>query len=73
VGAVGVGLGRRITHRISLGGVHETLVHGDEGYVMVYPVGESAVLVMCAPQTCNLGLMRLEAREACAVLEPLLG
>lgn len=62
--ATALGLGKRITDRTGLGGLQETVVRGDHGYLVVYAAGENAVLVMSGPVTSNLGLMRIEARSA---------
>lgn len=70
--ATALGLGDRITDRTSLGALHEAVVRGANGYLVVYPAG-SAVLVMSAPITSNLGLMRIEARAASVEISQLLG
>ncbi len=70
--ATALGLGRRITERTGLGALHETVVRGDQGYLVVYSAGENAVLVMSGPITSNLGLMRIEARSASTVVSQVL-
>lgn len=70
--ATALGLGKRITERTNLGGLHEAVVRGDYGYLVVYSAGEKAVLVMSGPITSNLGLMRIEARSASAVVSQVL-
>ncbi|HET9656641.1 MAG TPA: roadblock/LC7 domain-containing protein [Kineosporiaceae bacterium] len=62
--ATALGLGKRITERTNLGGLHETVVRGAHGYLVVYSAGENAILVLSGPITSNLGLMRIEARAA---------
>jgi predicted regulator of Ras-like GTPase activity (Roadblock/LC7/MglB family) len=62
--ATALGLGQRVTEGVNLGGLHETVVRGDHGYLVVYAAGERAVLVLSGPITSNLGLMRIEARVA---------
>ncbi len=69
--ATALGLGDRITHRTNLGQLEEAVVRGADGYLVVYPAG-SAVLVMSAPVSSNLGLMRIEARAAAAEISQLL-
>lgn len=71
--ATALGLGKRMTERTNLGGLHETVVRGDYGYLVVYAAGENAVLVMSGPISSNLGLMRIEARSASTVVSKLLG
>src|SRR5207344_3455988 len=58
--ATALGLGKRISERTNLGGLQETVVRGDNGYLVVYSAGESAVLVLSGPFDSNLGLMRIE-------------
>lgn len=70
--ATALGLGKRITERTNLGGLHEAVVRGDHGYLVVYAAGENAVLVMSGPTTSNLGLMRIEARAASAQVSKVL-
>lgn len=71
--ATALGLGKRLTEHTNLGGLHETVVRGDYGYLVVYAAGENAVLVMTGPINSNLGLMRIEARSASAVVGKVLG
>lgn len=70
--ATALGLGQRITERTALGGMQETVVRGDNGYLVVYGAGSSAVLVMSGPTDSNLGLMRIEARSASAQISQVL-
>lgn len=70
--ATALGLGQRITERTALGGMQETVVRGDNGYLVVYGAGSSAVLVMSGPTNSNLGLMRIEARSASAQISQVL-
>lgn len=70
--ATALGLGKRITERTNLGGMQETVVRGDHGYLVVYAAGENAVLVMSGPINSNLGLMRIEARAASAMVSQVL-
>ena len=70
--ATALGLGKRITERTNLGVLHETVVRGEQGYLVVYAAGENGVLVMSGSITSNLGLMRIEARLASAVVSQVL-
>jgi predicted regulator of Ras-like GTPase activity (Roadblock/LC7/MglB family) len=71
--ATTLGLGKRMTERTNLGALQESVVRGDYGYLVVYAAGENAALVMSGPVTSNLGLMRIEARAASAVVSKVLG
>ncbi len=66
--ATASGLGKRISERTALGVMQETVVRGDSGYLVVYAAGRSAVLVLAGPRNSNLGLMRIEARAASALI-----
>jgi predicted regulator of Ras-like GTPase activity (Roadblock/LC7/MglB family) len=70
--ATALGLGTRISERTNLGGLQEAVVRGDHGYLVVYPAGDSAVLVLSGPINSNLGLMRIEARVASVEVKQLL-
>jgi predicted regulator of Ras-like GTPase activity (Roadblock/LC7/MglB family) len=70
--ATALGLGKRITERNNLGGLQETVVRGDHGYVVVYAAGDNGILVMSGPITSNLGLMRIEARSASSIVSQIL-
>ncbi|HEX2807941.1 MAG TPA: roadblock/LC7 domain-containing protein [Kineosporiaceae bacterium] len=70
--ATALGLGKRISERTNLGILQEAVVRGDQGYLVVYAAGESAVLVLAGPKNSNLGLMRIEARSASAEISQLL-
>lgn len=51
--------------------VEETIVKCEGGYFALYAAGPTAILgVMTMPET-NLGLLNLQARNACAALAPL--
>ena len=52
--------------------VEETVVKCEGGYFALYAAGETGILgVMTMPNT-NLGLLNLQARQACAALAPLI-
>jgi hypothetical protein len=70
--ATALGLGKRITERTNLGDLHETVVRGDRGYLVVYSAGPNGILVISGPITSNLGLMRIEARSAAHVVSQIL-
>ncbi|MDO5500517.1 MAG: roadblock/LC7 domain-containing protein [Propionibacteriaceae bacterium] len=70
--ATAIGLGGRIADRADLGPLAEAVVRGSSGYLVVYALGETAVLVLAGPADANLGLMRIEARKAASSARPLL-
>lgn len=65
-------LGSRIAETTNLGSLHEAVIKGDHGYLIVHAAGDSAVLVMSSPADSNLGLMRIEARSASAKIGQIL-
>ncbi|MFV0451191.1 MAG: roadblock/LC7 domain-containing protein [Propioniciclava sp.] len=70
--ATALGLGKRISERTDLGDLAEAVIRGEHGYLVVYPAGADAVLVMSGPIDSNLGLMRIEARVASVEIKNLL-
>lgn len=64
--ATAFGLGGRVSERTSIGPLAECIFHGQLGYLVICPVGDSAVLALECPSPGNLGLMRIEARRAAA-------
>ncbi len=71
--ATAIGLGERISERSARGELAETVIRGRDGYLVVYPAGKDAVLVLTGPRDSNLGLARIEARAASARIGAVLG
>jgi predicted regulator of Ras-like GTPase activity (Roadblock/LC7/MglB family) len=71
--ATALGLGTRISERTNLGTMAETVIRGQNGYLVVYAAGTEAALVLSGPIDSNLGLMRIEARAASVQVAALLG
>lgn len=63
--ATAYGLGARVTEGAHLGELYEAVFRGSQGYLCVYEAGES-MLVLSAPTSANLGLMRIEATARAA-------
>lgn len=70
--ATALGIGKRVSERTNMGDLSESVIHGRNGYLVVYGAGEDAVLVMQGPIESNLGLMRIEARVAAVEITQLL-
>lgn len=66
-------MGGRISEQVALGRFQEVVVRGDDGYLVAYAAGGQAVLVLSGPSDANLGLMRIEARAASALITRILG
>lgn len=62
--ATALSLGQRVSQRTDLGELAETVIRGQNGYLIVYSAGDDALLVLSGPSSSNLGLMRIEARSA---------
>lgn len=67
--ATAAGLGGRVSERVGLGDLAEVVISGTKGFFVVYAAGNEGVLVLDAPITTNLGLLRVEARRAIAKIE----
>lgn len=67
VGAVAatiVGVSRRVATELTIGRPEETILKANEGLFMVLPAGDQSLLAVNIAQQANLGMVRLEAREA---------
>ncbi len=64
--ATALGVGKQVSERSSLGSFQETVVRGEDGYLVVYAAGRSAVLAITGPKNLNLALVRIQARAASA-------
>lgn len=70
--ATALGLGKRITQAANLGDPEETVVRGNDGYMIIYSAGQQAVMAIIAPTGANVGLIHLEARGAAQKVSRLL-
>ncbi len=59
-----MGVTRRVSGQLAIGMPEETIVKSDGGIFMVLPAGEQSLLAINLRQNANLGLVRIEAREA---------
>jgi uncharacterized protein len=64
VAATMMGVTRRVSGELKIGFPKETIIEADDGLFMVLPSGEQSLLAINLQQGANLGLVRLEAREA---------
>lgn len=64
VAATMMGVTRRVSGELRIGMPKETIIDADGGLFMVLPSGEQSLLAINLRQGANLGLVRLEAREA---------
>jgi predicted regulator of Ras-like GTPase activity (Roadblock/LC7/MglB family) len=71
--ATALGLGKRICEAIGGGNLGETSFSGKTGQVFVYAAGTKGVLGVLASPGSNIGLIHLEARNAAAKIQAILG
>lgn len=64
VAATMMGVTRRVSGELKIGLPKETIIDADNGVFMVLPSGDQSLLAISLKQGANLGLVRLEAREA---------
>lgn len=64
VAATMMGVTRRVSGEMRMGAPEETIIKSASGLFMVLPAGEQSLLAVNLREGANLGLVRLEAREA---------
>jgi predicted regulator of Ras-like GTPase activity (Roadblock/LC7/MglB family) len=64
------GLGERLAELTGEGAMKEIVVHSEDGYVVIYRVGDRGVLTILTSAAANLALLKLKAREVIAQLAP---
>ncbi len=64
VAATMMGVTRRVVGELKIGATEETIIKADNGLFMVLPAGDQSLLAVNLRQGANLGLVRIEARDA---------
>ncbi len=64
VAATMMGVTRRVSGELKIGFPKETIIDSDNGLFMVLPAGEQSLLAINLKKGANLGMVRLEARDA---------
>jgi uncharacterized protein len=64
VAATMMGVTRRVSGELKIGSTEEAIIKSDNGMFMVLPAGDQSLLAVNLRHGANLGLVRLEAREA---------
>jgi uncharacterized protein len=64
VAATMMGVTRRVSGELKIGVTEETIIKADNGLFMVLPAGDQSLLAVNLRQGANLGLVRIEARDA---------
>lgn len=65
-------LGERISNELGRGRLDQVYIRGAEGYVLLMPAGEDAVLTILARREAKLGLVMLDSRRAASDIAKLL-
>lgn len=68
VAATMVGVTRRISGELKIGATEEAILKADSGMFIVLPAGDQAMLAINLKQGANLGMVRLEARDAATAI-----
>lgn len=64
VAATMVGVTRRVSGELKIGMTEEAILKANNGLFIVLPAGNQAMLAINLKQGANLGMVRLEARDA---------
>jgi len=64
VAATMMGVTRRVAGELKIGLPKETIIDSDNGLFMVLPAGDQSLLAINLKHGANLGMVRLEARDA---------
>lgn len=64
IAATMMGVTIRVVNDLKIGKAEETIIRADHGYLVVVPVSAQVVLAITLRPQANLGMIRLEAREA---------
>ena len=66
VAATMVGVTRRVSGELKIGATEEAIIKANNGLFMVLPAGEQSLLAVNLRHGANLGMVRIEARDAAA-------
>lgn len=72
VAATMVGVTRRVSGELKLGSTEESILKANSGLFMVLPAGDEALLAVNLRANGNLGMVRLEARDAATAISQVL-
>ena len=72
VAATMVGVTRRVSNELKIGTPEEAIIKADNGMFLVVPAGQQSLLAVNLRQGANLGMVRLEARDAAAEISKVL-
>jgi len=66
VAATMIGVTKRVANELRIGIIEEAIIKADRGLFLVLPAGEKSLLAVNVRRGANLGMIRIEAREAAA-------
>lgn len=72
VAATMIGVTRRVSNELKIGAPEEAIIKADGGLFMVVPAGEQSLLAVSLRQGANLGMVRIEARDAAGQISSVL-
>lgn len=72
VAATMMGVTRRVAGEIKIGMPKETIIEADDGLFMVLPAGGQSLLAINLQKGANLGMVRLEGRDAAKAIGEIL-
>lgn len=68
VAATMIGVTKRISTELRLGSTEEAIIKSSNGFFLVVPAGDQAILAVNLRQGANLGLVRIEARDSARII-----
>ncbi|HEU4325919.1 MAG TPA: roadblock/LC7 domain-containing protein [Roseiflexaceae bacterium] len=68
VAATMIGVTKRVSGELKIGMTEEAIIKSDNGMFMVLPAGTQSLLAINLRQGANLGMVRLEARDAASAI-----
>lgn len=66
-------LGNRATKELSCGNMTQTVVQGDDGFILLIEAGDETVLILTAKPDAKLGMILFHARQAAQNIKKLGG
>ena len=72
VAATVMGITRRVSKELTIGDSEEAILKANKGLFLVMPIGDQSLLAVNIREGANLGMVRLEAREATAAISNIL-
>lgn len=72
VAATMIGVTRRVSGELKIGVPEEAIIKADHGLFLVLPAGDQSLLAVNLREGANLGMVRLEARDAVRAISQVL-